>query len=128
MANFEKYKKEIFLKRGGLFLVSLLLLSLSSCIFSRPFYGLSEEDFNFIKKETIGGELDFERHLDDNRAYVHNGKEYNSREMALLMWGQAVKNLGVKNRLDAIMIYEEITGEELTDEESRALKSGYDSK
>ena len=72
-------------------LIILLVSGLPACILAHPHFGLSEEDYEYVKIETIGGELDFEKMLDKSKTYPHNGIEYSYREMGLLMWGKAVR-------------------------------------
>lgn len=91
---------------------------------------LSTEEY--IKKETIGGKLDFKKVLDSegegNTLLVYDGIAYNSKDYSILLWGQAVKRLGVKSVKDAIILWESIYEREMTTSEKKALKNGFKAK
>lgn len=91
---------------------------------------LSTEDY--IKKETIGGKLDFKKVLDSegkgNTLLVYEGMAYNSKDYSILLWGQAVKRLGIKSVKEAITLWESIYEKEMTTPEKKALTNGYIAK
>ncbi len=120
MISERKYKAQYIIT-----LVFVLLFAACS-VFSGSRYGLSEEDYNYISRETIGGKLDYSSTLDSAQIYTFNDRQYSHRQMALLMWGSSVRKIGVKNRHDAINLYEGITGAKLNAEDRKALLAGFE--
>lgn len=107
--------------------IILALISIAGCgIFSGSRFGLSQEDYNFVAKETIGGKLDYTNTLDSTQTYSFGDRQYNHRQMALLMWGSSVRKMGIRNRHDAINLYEEISGAKLNAEDRKALLAGFE--
>lgn len=84
----------------------------------------------YIKRETIDGEIDFNKILEDKQQslYVYDGVAYNKKDFAIYLWGKKVRILGLKSAETAINIYEEIVSRELTDSEIKALKNGFNSE
>lgn len=91
---------------------------------------MSREDY--IKKETIGGKLDFMKVLDSegkgNTLLVYNGISYNSKDYSILLWGQAVKRLGINSLKEAVTLWESIYKKKMTTPEKKALTNGYKAK
>ncbi len=110
--------------------LAVLLTGIAACVgFSGKYYGLDKEDYDYIKKESSGGgALDFSSKLDSTRTYTFNEKQYNYRQMALVMWGNSVRDLGVKNRHDAVSLFEEIAGTKLAIDDRKALIAGFENK
>lgn len=89
-----------------------------------------ENLIDYIKRETIGGELDFNKVLEKEQQglFVHDGIAYNKKDFAFYLWSKKVKLLGLKSADEAIKIYEEISGKQLTDPEKKAIKNGFNSE
>ena len=84
----------------------------------------------YIKKETIGGKLDFNLVLEkDNKAlYLYDRVAYNKNDFDIFLWGQAVKSHGVSGIKKAAKLWEEINGRELTTLEKKALTKGIETE
>ncbi len=92
----------------------------------RTSYGPTPSDLKYIKKETIGGKLDFAKTLPTNTTHFQVGtKIYGRQSMALYNWGSAVHKLKVKTPDHAVQLYEEIKGVELNEKEKEALTHGF---
>jgi len=50
----------------------------------------------YIRKETIGGKLDFNKTLENEKTpfFLHDGIAYNKKDFAIYLWGKKVKNVG----------------------------------
>jgi hypothetical protein len=87
---------------------------------------------NYIKKESIGGKLDFTKKVDekykDNPMIVFGDKAYNKKDFAILLWAANVRNLGVESFEQAAKIWEEIHKRSLTEPEKKVLKTGFEAK
>lgn len=81
----------------------------------------------YIKKETIGGKLDFNLTLEkENKGlYLYDGVAYNKKDFAIFLWGQAVKRLGISSSKKATKLWTEINKRELTGPEKKALTKGF---
>lgn len=84
----------------------------------------------FIKAETIGGKLDFNKVLEkeDQQFFLYDDVAYNKKDFAIFLWGQTVHQLGVSSVTNAVSLWEEIYGRKLTAPEEVALKKGFASK
>jgi hypothetical protein len=84
----------------------------------------------FIKKETIGGKLDFNKALEKETTpfFLYDGIAYNKKDFAIYLWGKKVKMLGISSAKKATKLWEEIYNRELTSPERKALEKGYNSK
>jgi hypothetical protein len=84
----------------------------------------------YIKKETIGGKLDFNKALDGEKQsmFLYDGVMYSKKDFAIYLWGKKVKTLGISSSKKAAQLWEEINGRELTAPEKKALEKGFDSK
>jgi hypothetical protein len=86
------------------------------------------DTLNFIKQETsTGGRLDFSKGL-EQKFYLFDGIAYSPKDMALFLWGTAVKKLGIKSPEKAIQLREEILEKEMTQPEKKALTNGFNFK
>lgn len=79
----------------------------------------------YIRKESIGGELDFEKKLTEDKIYIYNNIAYNKSEYALVLWGIEVRKLNVKSSDDAIDLWEDIYKKKLSETNKKALENGY---
>lgn len=94
-----------------------------------PVHGQTDEQsaIAFIKKETIDGSLDFNKKLKEQGKtgfLLFDGVAYNTEDFAILLWGKAIKKLGVDSVKKAIMLWEEIHNKTLTKADIKALKKG----
>lgn len=107
-------------------IMTYIILLAAGCGTALPHYGLSQENYNYIVNESKeGGALDFAGKLEKGTMYPFNNKLYNGHEMSLIMWAQAVKKIGLKNKPDIISLYEEIKGVHLNNNEKMALITGF---
>lgn len=84
----------------------------------------------YIKKETIGGQLDFNKALENEQQsfFLYDGVAYSKKEFAIYLWGKKVKMLGIDSSKKAVKLWEEINQRNLTSSEKKALMAGFDSK
>ncbi len=86
----------------------------------------------YIKKETIGGKLDFKKLLESeghgSSLQLFDGIAYNPKQFSILLWGQAVKKLGISSVKDAIKLWENIYNIEMTTPEKDALTKGFEAE
>jgi hypothetical protein len=84
----------------------------------------------YIKKETIGGKLDFNKQLEtqNQTMFVYEGVGYNKKDFAIYLWGRAVKALKIDSPKQAAKLWEEINNRSLTSSEKKALARGFNSK
>ncbi len=89
-----------------------------------------KDPVEYIKKETVGGKLDFNRFLEkeEQSFFMYDGIAYNKKDFAIYLWGKKVKILGIGSSKKATKLWEEIYNRKLTDPEKKALTSGFDSK
>ncbi len=89
-----------------------------------------KDPIEYIKKETIGGKLDFNKLLEkeSQALFLFDGVAYNKKDFAIYLWGKKVKTLGFGSSKKATKLWEEINNRPLTDPEKKALVSGYNSK
>lgn len=106
--------------------VALLFTSLSFGQTKVEKQGKDADLLEYIEKETIGGKLDFKMGLEDNKMYVYNGIGYNKKDFSILLWGQAIKRLGIPSLKKVTKLWEEINKRSLTGPEKRALIRGFE--
>jgi hypothetical protein len=84
----------------------------------------------YIKKETIGGKLDFNKALEEEKQamFMYDGIMYNKKDFAIYLWGKKVKTLGISSSKKAVKLWEEINNRELLSPEKKALEKGFESK
>ena len=66
--------------------------------------------------------------LDPQVVYIYNGIAYSINNYAILLWGQAVKKLGIQSAKYAALLWEDIYKRKLTSTELKALKKGFSAK
>lgn len=88
------------------------------------------DPIEYIKKETIGGELDFNIVLEKEKQslILYEGIAYNKKDFAIFLWGKKVKIIGINSSKKATKLWEEINKRSLTEPEKKALIRGFDSK
>lgn len=80
-----------------------------------------ENPREYIKKETIGGKLDFKK------LYVGYGEEnaeYKVYLYSIATWTYAVKDLGIEKKDEIIKLWEEIYKRKMTEDEKKAVDLG----
>ena len=84
----------------------------------------------YIRKETIGGNLDFNKLLENEKQpfFLYEGVLYNKKDFAIFLWGKKVKQLGISSSKKATILLEEINNSILTEAEKKALVTGFESK
>ena len=80
-----------------------------------------ENPIDYIKKETIGGKLDFKKLY---IGYGEENAEYKVYLYSVSTWAYAVKDLGIENRRDIIKLWEEIHKRKMTKDEKKAIDLG----
>jgi len=89
-----------------------------------------KDPVDYIKKETIGGKLDFNKKLENKEEslFLYEGITYTKKEFAIYLWGKKVKMIGIKSSKKATKLWEEINERTLTKQEKKALVKGFRSK
>ncbi len=112
--------------------LTILLINLLGCSNAKSIhkdtnkYGLTQEQYDFVKNETVpDGKLDFEKQFDANRLILIDNTAYNKKSAGLYTWALEMKQLGVQNVNEAIELYEELFGEDLRDSQKKAMKNAY---
>ena len=85
----------------------------------------TENPKEYIKKETIGGKLDF------SKLYVGYGAKnarYKAYLYSIATWTYAVKDLGIKKKKDIIKLWEEIYKRKMKKDEKKAIELGLKSE
>lgn len=83
---------------------------------------------SYIKNESIGGKLDFTKVVVEYKSHfiAYEKIMYNKKDFAILLWGNKVKELGLKSLNEIIELWEEINNRKLTAPELKALKVGFE--
>lgn len=102
-------------------------------IFCTSFCFAQKQDLKkTIKEESIGGSLDFTKTIEEKYSsapFIRFGDIlYNKKDFAILFWGTKVKYLGIESLDEAVKLWEEIHERKLTKPESKALKTGFETK
>ena len=86
------------------------------------------DTIEYIKKETIGGKLDFTSVLKEPGFLPidHNGVRFNRIDYHVFLWGQAVGDLGLESSDKASSLWEEIHRKKLTGPQRTALRIGFE--
>ena len=86
-----------------------------------------EELKEYIRAETIGGKLDFRVALskEPQQYFSRHGISYDKNDFSVLLWGGAVRMLGLHSVDSAVVLWEEIQQRRLTNSESKALRKGF---
>ena len=81
----------------------------------------------YIRAETIGGTLDFYVALakEPRQRFFRHGITYNKARFSVLLWGGAVRMLGLRSIEDARALWEDIQERPLTQNEWQALRRGF---
>lgn len=89
-----------------------------------------KDPLEYIKKETVGGKLDFNKGIEKEKTpfFLADGILYNKKDFAIYLWGKKVKTLGIGSAKKAVRLWEEINNKELTSPEKKALEKGFDNK
>ncbi len=89
--------------------------------------GKTDELEEYIRAETVGGSLDFNIALDQEpqQRFSRHGIVYNKARFSVLLWGGAVRMLGLRSIENARTLWEEIQRRPLTQPEWSALRTGF---
>jgi len=84
----------------------------------------------YIRKESVGGALDFKKTLekDEHAFFLQGSYAYSKKDFAIFLWGKKVKTLGLASSEKAVKLWQEIYAHPLTAPEERALVRGFDTK
>jgi hypothetical protein len=84
----------------------------------------------YIRKESVGGTLDFKKSLekDEHVFFLYGSYAYNKKDFSIFLWGKKVKTLGLASSEKAIKLWQEIYIRQLTAPEERALVRGFDTQ
>ena len=90
---------------------------------------LNPDPVAYIKKESIGGKMDFVKSLEkeSQSTYLINEVTYNKKDFAIYSWGKKVKQLQIKTAEEASDLWQEIYKRKLSSKEKKALTEGYNS-
>ncbi len=91
-----------------------------------------KEITDYVKTESNGGKLDFTKVAEEQAQGAYfirfDNVLYNKKDFAILLWGTAVKSLGIEKIEEAVKLWEEINKRLLTEAEKKALKTGFETK
>lgn len=90
---------------------------------SIPDYSLDkyENNLEYIRAESIGGEIDFEKML---VGYGSKDAKYKTHLYAISMWTQVVNDLGINKKKEIVKLWEEIYKKKMTTDEKNAVSQG----
>ncbi|MCI3936231.1 hypothetical protein MQX03_03420 [Chryseobacterium aahli] len=107
----------------------LFILLVSTSVFT---FAQQNDKEAYIKKESIGGKLDFTKRIEEkyrNETSISFGKEhFMKKDYAVLLWAANVRALGIESFNQATKIWEETYKRSLTEPETKALKTGFEAK
>ena len=86
-----------------------------------------EELEEYIRAETVGGTLDFRVALskESRQHFSRGGVSYDKDMFSVLLWGGAVRMLGLSSVDNARVLWEDIKQRPLTISEAKALRKGF---
>jgi len=92
--------------------------------------GKATDTIEYIKRETLGGKLDFRSVLESpGEVITHDsGVRFNKNDYYVFLWGEAVSDMGLGPTSSASNLWEHIHGKKLTGPQRTALKIGYEKK
>ena len=116
-----------------LILSSLFGLIITTLVFAQTLRNQAPdlaETIAYIKRETLGGKLDFRSVLNDSLSVViyHKGVGFNKNDYYVFLWGQAVSDSGLSSSEFAAKLWEEIHTQKLTMPQKTALMIGFEKK
>ena len=92
-------------------------------------YGLTEDQYVYVKSETVpGGKLDFENQFSNQQLILIGNVAYNKKDAAIYTWALAIKKLCIKNANDAIELYETLLDIKLRDTQKKAIQNAFNKK
>lgn len=102
-------------------ILGFFLIALSSFSFGQE---ITQKQIDFIKKESVGGKLDFSKDLENGKLYLVDGIAYNKNTYSVFLWGKAISKMGVRKSKTAISLWEEIANKQINKSEKKALNKG----
>lgn len=107
----------------------LFIIFISTSIFT---FAQQADKEAYIKKESIGGKLDFSKRIEEKYSdapFIKFGETlYNKKDFTVLIWAANVRTVGVESFDQAAKLWEEINKRSLTEAERKALKTGFEAK
>ena len=89
-------------------------------------YGITQEQYQYVLTESAkGGKLDFEAQMGEKYFVLIDSIAYDRRSGALVVWGQAMKQLGVRTAEAAVSLYQEILQDTLRVPQRKAIMHGF---
>lgn len=115
------------------FLITIFLI-ISSITFGQTDQSIYNQDketiLEYFRTETVGGKLDFELKMKDDKAPLYrigNGNIlYNRKDFGILLWAQAIKLTGKFSKKESLKLWKKIKQRKLTKPEKRAFYKGFD--
>lgn len=107
----------------------LFVLLVNTCVFT---FAQQTDKEAYIKKESIGGKLDFTKRIEEkykDAPLIKFGDTlFNKKDFAILLWAANVRTAGVESLDVAEKLWEEINKRNLSDVEKKAFKTGFEAK
>lgn len=107
----------------------LLILLVSTSVFT---FAQQTDKEAYIKKESIGGKLDFTKRIEEkfrDATSISFGKEhFSKKDYVILLWAANVRTVGIESFDQAAKIWEEVNKRNLSEAEKKALKTGFEAK
>ena len=83
---------------------------------------------DYIRKESIGGELDYLKKLDPDKMYAFDNIVYSQPEAAIFLWAKSAHRIGMETEDQALVLWQEIYKKEMTAGNKKAFHAGFISK
>ncbi|CAD7815379.1 hypothetical protein CHRY9390_02963 [Chryseobacterium aquaeductus] len=107
----------------------LLILLVSTSVFT---FAQQTDKETYIKKESVGGKLDFTKRIEEkykDAPFIKFGDTlFNKKDFAILLWAANVRTAGIESLDVTEKLWEEINKRNLSDAEKKALKTGFEAK
>lgn len=107
----------------------LFIIFISTGVFG---FAQQADKESYIKKESIGGKLDFSKRIEEKYSdapFIKFGETlYNKKDFTVLIWAANVRTVGIESFDQAAKLWEEINKRSLTEAERKALKTGFEAK
>ena len=107
----------------------LIISNIAFCQTEPSIYNDQDKEtvLEYFRTETIGGKLDFEMKMkDDKRSfYLINKVMYNRKDYGILLWAQTIKQTQKFSKKQAIKLWEEIKSKKITKSEKKAFNKGF---
>ena len=115
-------------KMKHLIFTLVLIISVMVCVAGKS----SDPPIEYIKKESVGGSLDFMKILEQEgkaqKLIPYKGSVYSSNDYAIIRWAEEVNTLGIKSFKEATELWQFIYQRELFEDEIKIFKKGFKMK